>query len=68
MNKYLATLTNDQGCVFDTLASNSYREIKTWARGRGGTYTLTIETAYQTIVDQYTCEHDRLKQIRGLFN
>lgn len=46
-----ATLTNPEGCQFDSLRlqisaaqeNGALREIKNWAAGRSGKYTLTAE-------------------------
>jgi hypothetical protein len=61
--RYTAHLINNQNCTFDTLESNSLKEIKSWARGRGGTYKLVIETSKATYTDYYTCKNDRLQQL-----
>lgn len=61
--RYTAHLINTQNCTFDTLESNSLKEIKSWARGRGGTYKLVIETSKNIYTDYYTCKNDRLEQL-----
>jgi hypothetical protein len=61
--KYTAHLINTQGCTFDSLRSNSLKQIKNWARGRGGSYKLVIDTSKNTYTDYYTCHNDRLRQL-----
>ncbi len=60
----LARLINDRGVIFDTVELTSTDAIKSWAKGRGGVYTLDIETVYNVMngVDestQYTIRNDR---------
>lgn len=61
--RYTAHLVNTQGCTFDSLQSNSLKQIKDWARGRGGSYKLVIDTSKNTYTDYYTCRNDRLRQL-----
>jgi hypothetical protein len=61
--KYSAHLINTQGCTFDSFQSNSLKQIKDWARGRGGSYKLVIDTSKNTYTDYYTCRNDRLRQL-----
>lgn len=60
----LARLINDRGVIFDCVELTSTAVIKSWAKGRGGVYTLDIETVYNVMhgVDestQYTIRNDR---------
>ena len=43
--KYMASLRNEQGAIFDDGFFTSLTAARDWARGRGGRYTLTIELA-----------------------
>ena len=43
--KYMASLRNEQGAIFDDGYFSSLTAARDWARGRGGRYTLTIELA-----------------------
>jgi hypothetical protein len=38
-----AHLKNDQNCTFDSGDFETLEDIKEWAKGRGGTYTLMVE-------------------------
>jgi hypothetical protein len=41
--KYRAYLRNAQGCIFDVCNFSALTALRTWARGRGGTYHLIVE-------------------------
>jgi hypothetical protein len=43
--KYVASLRNDQGAIFDSAFFTALSAARKWASGRGGRYTLTIELA-----------------------
>jgi hypothetical protein len=43
--KYVASLRNEQGAIFDDGYFTSLTAARDWARGRGGRYTLLIELA-----------------------
>lgn len=43
--KYVASLRNEQGAMFDDGYFTSLTAARDWARGRGGRYTLTIKLA-----------------------
>lgn len=40
----IATLINEQGNHFDCIESTSMQTIKEWAKGRGGCYTLDVDS------------------------
>lgn len=44
MKKYNASLINDQGCSFDVGSFKNMKDLKSWARGRGGCYSVYINT------------------------
>ena len=45
----LAILINDQGDHFDKIELNSMKAIKHWAKGRGGTYMLDVDSVYNVM-------------------
>jgi hypothetical protein len=61
--KYIAQLRNNQNCTFDTLQSRNLATIKTWARGRGGKYTLII-TTNQTTEQYYSVSNNRINIVK----
>ena len=73
-NKYLnilklATLINAQGCHFDRLESTSMKKIKDWAKGRGGCYTLAVDSVanIRNGIDQsirFKVKNNRLYKIK----
>jgi hypothetical protein len=46
MTVKMATLINAQGNHFDRLESTSMKTIKEWAKGRGGCYTLDVDSVF----------------------
>lgn len=65
--KYLAQL-KDRGVMFDSLISNSIKEIKKWARGRGDHYLLLIHKNHAIYRDCplfcYVVKNNRIKQTK----
>lgn len=63
-----ATLINDQGCHFDSIELNSMAKIKDWAKGRGGQYTLDVDSVYNIMNGfdeslQFTVKNNRLYRV-----
>ena len=42
----MAVLVNEEGCVFDQIELKNLKKIKDWAKGRGGCYTLDVDSVY----------------------
>tara|TARA_R110000868_G_scaffold277167_1_gene537012 strand:+ start:377 stop:580 length:204 start_codon:yes stop_codon:yes gene_type:complete len=49
--KYLATLCNDN-CAFDSVILSNVNGIKDWAKGRGYSYFLKIESIYDDLPNE----------------
>ena len=45
----LAILINDQGDHFDKIELNSMKAIRQWAKWRGGTYMLDVDSVYNVM-------------------
>lgn len=45
--KYVAFLTNDEGCEFDVEVFNNLKLIKKWASGRGHNYICEVYEFYE---------------------
>jgi hypothetical protein len=56
--KYSANLINDSGCSFDNTVSNNLKNVKSWARGRGGNYKLVVCT--EASIDYYDVKNNKL--------
>ena len=60
-----ATLINNQGCIFDTINSNSLSNIKKWAKNRGGIYYLDIKIVNSPdIWWQFVVENNKIYSIK----
>jgi hypothetical protein len=64
----MATLINAQGNHFDRLKSTSMQTIKEWAKGRGGFYTLDVDSVFNIMngIDgsiQYAVKNNRFYKI-----
>ena len=63
--KYFAHLKDENG-FFDQINNDNFKNIKEWARGRGGTYKLIVETVKNDELmgfDIYEIKNNRLKLI-----
>jgi hypothetical protein len=58
--KYSASLINKSGCNFDKARFSNYKELKSWARGRGGRYTLVVSIDGHGDEDIYRAVNNRL--------
>ena len=65
----MAILINDQGCYFDKIELSNMKKIKEWAKNRGGSYILDLDSVYNVMrgVDgavQFKVKNNRFYEIK----
>ena len=65
--KYKATLYNNN-CVFDSVILSTVTDIKEWAKGRGYSYFLKIESIYDDtpneLVITYNVKNNKFYKVK----
>lgn len=57
-----AILINGQGCQFDKIDLTNLKDIKEWAKGRGGAYVLDVINGLDKSV-QFSVRHNRFYKL-----
>ena len=66
--KYKATLYN-ANCAFDSVILSNVKGIKEWAKHRGGSYTLDVDSVYNVLQGldgsvQFSVKNNRFYEIK----